>query len=530
MLAVQLVSALALTPAARLGRAPSPMMIAEMPATVPPTLRPPPPSLAETLSADDGRLADAELMRVLLATSNACGGIARQLRVLSLEDPASFGGGAVNVQGETQKSMDVIANDLFTSALKGQVAAMASEEEEAVIDGASNRKYEVAFDPLDGSSNLETNLPTGSIFGVFLHTPGEPFAGTGRKKLVAAGYALYSASTELVLSLAGGTTAMGFTFDPSRREFVLSRRSIECPERGPYYSLNDAREPDWPMGLQRWVGDAKRGRVPSGTKFSARYVCALVADVHRTLLRGGWAGNPRPHLRLLYEAMPLAHIAEACGGKASDGVVDILDIAPTGLHDRCPVFIGSAEDVAELVCYGDVQQGATAYAADETPVGLSSLQRMLQLSDKSWASMRKNVPDVDEYVRGAEAASRWASLRALQELVGLTDRELRAAVQRLPQLLGCSFEVDIAPSLARLQKDLALDQAQLKTLVTKLPQMLGLDYDEDIKPKLDELRIECNGKVCRRLSDEELKAKLLAKPSALAIEVRGAYKTGAKQE
>lgn len=122
MLAVQLVSALALTPAARLGRAPSPMMIAEMPATVPPTLRPPPPSLAETLSADDGRLADAELMRVLLATSNACSGIARQLRVLSLEDPASFGGGAVNVQGETQKSMDVIANDLFTSALKGQVA------------------------------------------------------------------------------------------------------------------------------------------------------------------------------------------------------------------------------------------------------------------------------------------------------------------------------------------------------------------------------------------------------------------------
>ncbi len=109
------------------------------------------------------------------------------------------------------------------------------------------------------------------------------------------------------------------------------------------------------------MSDAKRGAVPSGTKFSSRYVCALVADVHRTLIRGGWAGNPRPHLRLLYEAMPLAHIAEACGGKASDGVRDILDIEPTGLHDRLPVFIGSAEDVAELVAYGDVQQGATAY-------------------------------------------------------------------------------------------------------------------------------------------------------------------------
>ena len=220
---------------------------------------------------------------------------------------------------------------------------------------------------------------------------------------------------------------MGFTLDPSRRDFVLSRPALECPSRGPYsshveraalvaprlttlaswgwlvgaprhpgqaascstqgpgkgygaafrspseaadnaalhthryYSLNDAREPDWPEGLRRWVSDAKRGEVPSGTKFSSRYVCALVADVHRTLIRGGWAGNPRPHLRLLYEAMPLAHIAEACGGKASDGVRDILDIEPTGLHDRLPVFIGSAEDVAELVAYGDVQQGATAY-------------------------------------------------------------------------------------------------------------------------------------------------------------------------
>ena len=113
---------------------------------------------------------------------------------------------------------------------------------------------------------------------------------------------------------------------------MLSRPALACPSRGPYYSLNDAREPDWPEGLRRWVSDAKRGQLPSGTKFSSRYVCALVADVHRTLLRGGWAGNPRPHLRLLYEAMPLAHIAHACGGRASDGERDILDIEPTGLH------------------------------------------------------------------------------------------------------------------------------------------------------------------------------------------------------
>ena len=195
----------------------------------------PPPSLAEAL-ASDGSLADVQLTCVLLAAAGACAEISKALRVLTLA-PASAsaqaGGGAVNVQGETQKGMDVVANDLFVSALTGHVAAMASEEEEAAIAGAANRKYEIAFDPLDGSSNLDTNLPTGSIFAVFEHTPGRPFQGSGRAKLVAAGYALYSASTELVLSLGGGTVAMGFTLDPSRREFVLSRHALECPSRGP---------------------------------------------------------------------------------------------------------------------------------------------------------------------------------------------------------------------------------------------------------------------------------------------------------
>ena len=115
------------------------------------------------------------------------------------------------------------------------------------------------------------------------------------------------------------------------------------------------------------MDDAKTGSTPSATKFSSRYVCALVADAHRTLLRGGWAGNPRPHLRLLYEAFPLAHIVEACGGQASDGKVDILDLQPSGLHERTPLFLGSSEDVAELVSYGEsyggVQQRATTYTA-----------------------------------------------------------------------------------------------------------------------------------------------------------------------
>ena len=303
---------------------------------------------------------------MLFRSAAACERVAEALRVVRIS-PEFSQGGDQNVQGETQKGMDVVANDIFTDALRGCVAAMASEEEESYLPGDHPEfRYEIAFDPLDGSSNLDSNLPTGSIFSVLRHSPTDaPFQGSGRAKVVAAGYALYSSSTELVLSLASGTTAMGFTLDPTHGRFLLSRRSMECPPSGPYYSLNDAREPDWPEGLRRWVNDAKRGQTPSGTKFSSRYVCALVADVHRTLLHGGWAGNPRPHLRLLYEAAPLAHISEACGGRATDGVRDLLDIELTGLHDRTPVFIGGRADVDELLAYGDVQQQATTY---KTPV------------------------------------------------------------------------------------------------------------------------------------------------------------------
>jgi len=316
---------------------------------------------------------DTELIEVLCAVADATREISERLAVLPIVGTADTGG-AVNVQGETQAGMDVVSNQIFVSKLASRVAAIASEEETVVIQGTDGRQYEIAFDPLDGSSNLDSGLPTGSIFGIAPYKQDQPFSGGGRS-LIAAGYALYSSSTELVVSIGkkgAAYTATGFTLDPSLAAkldagdgecFILSRPDLACPHRGPYYSLNDAREPDWPAGLRRWVHDAKRGQVPSGTKFSARYSCALVADVHRALLQGGWAGNPRPHLRLLYEAAPLAHIAEACGGRGSDGVRDLLDIVPTGLHDRVCVFIGSAGDVTELEEYGDVQQAAAKYAA-----------------------------------------------------------------------------------------------------------------------------------------------------------------------
>ena len=329
---------------------------------------------------------DMELSMVICQAAISCIEISRHLATLPidsfLQDGQNAESAKTNIQGEKQKPMDVIANNIFIKNLQSHTGALASEEEEAIILGSDSfngtqHKYEIAFDPLDGSSNLDVSVPTGSIFGIAPYTLDKPFSSPGRK-LVAAGYAVYSSSLEFVISLTNGSDsfAAGFTLgnrnrsEPSgiRQErsneavnFVLSRPNMQCPQQGSYYSLNDGREPDWPKGLQRWIHDAKRGMTPSGQVYSSRYVCSLCADVHRTLLKGGWAGNPRPHLRLLYEAAPLAHIAGACGGRGSDGIQNILDIEPIGLHDRTCVFIGSLKDVQELEVYGDIQQSAKTY-------------------------------------------------------------------------------------------------------------------------------------------------------------------------
>ena len=136
---------------------------------------------------------------------------------------------------------------------------------------------------------------------------------------------------------------------------------MTCPKRGQIYSLNDARFDDWPEGLRRYVSDVRSGRGETGKQYSARYVCSLVADFHRTLHYGGWCGNPRPHLRLVYEANPLAFLAAAAGGSGSDGGNEVLSKTPRALHERTCLFLGSEEDVKELESYGDVQQGAAEY-------------------------------------------------------------------------------------------------------------------------------------------------------------------------
>lgn len=246
------------------------------------------------------------------------------------------------------------------------------------------------FDPLDGSRNLDVAIPTGTIFGFYDGAeapqgvagaaaddaddndggggPLDALALQPGSRLVAAGYALYSSATVLALTVGGGRLAM-FHLDPSSSpssggggggggEWVLVDGDVRIPRRGQIYSLNDARQFDWPAGLRRYVDAVRRGEGETGKQYSARYVCSLVADLHRTILQGGWCGNPRPHLRLVYEGNPLAMVVEQAGGRASDGARRVLGIEPEALHQRLPLFMGSEDDVAELESYGDVQQGA----------------------------------------------------------------------------------------------------------------------------------------------------------------------------
>lgn len=246
----------------------------------------------------------------------------------------------------------------------GKVAALASEENDLPIWISDGGPYVVVTDPLDGSRNIEVSIPTGTIFGIYNrlvevdHLPLEERAQLNSlqsgTRLVAAGYVLYSSATILCISFGAGTHA--FTLDWSTGEFILTHPSIQIPPRGQIYSVNDARYFDWPEGLRKYIDTIRQGKGQHPKKYSARYVCSLVADFHRTLIYGGVAMNPRDHLRLVYEANPLSFLAEQAGGRGSDGKNRILTIQPVKLHQRLPLFLGSMDDMLELESYGDVQQ------------------------------------------------------------------------------------------------------------------------------------------------------------------------------
>ncbi|MEO8193998.1 MAG: class 1 fructose-bisphosphatase [Gemmatimonadales bacterium] len=264
----------------------------------------------------------------------------------------------VNVQGETQQKLDVLANEIIIKAVDhgGRLCALASEEEPEIIQIPDNfkcGKYCLLFDPLDGSSNIDVNVPVGTIFSVVKKiTRGsrgemEDMLQPGRRQ-VAAGYVIYGSSTMLVYTTGQG--AHGFTLDPSIGEFLLSHPDIRIPSPGRYLSVNDSYERFWSDDV-RLLMRHYRGLDGGRGGMSVRYVGSLVADFHRNLLGGGifaYPSNektPKGKLRLLYEANPLAFIVEQAGGAATNGDKRILDIEPTDLHQRTPLYIGSKGDV-----------------------------------------------------------------------------------------------------------------------------------------------------------------------------------------
>lgn len=262
--------------------------------------------------------------------------------------------GHVNVQGEVQQKLDVYANEMMLHALslRETVAMLASEENERALlahGGSTKAKYIVVFDPLDGSSNIDVGGTVGTTFSILRrtnenlqHPPSADEVLQPGLRQVAAGYVMYGSSTILVYS--AGYGVHGFTLDPAVGAYVLSHPNIRIPEQGKYYSLNEAMLEYSPPGYQRYVAQLRRGEL--GRRYASRYVGAMVADVHRTLLKGGvflYPPNdehPQGKLRLLYEANPIAFLVEQAGGVASDGCGRVLEVQPAAIHQRTPLAVG----------------------------------------------------------------------------------------------------------------------------------------------------------------------------------------------
>ncbi len=268
--------------------------------------------------------------------------------------------GVENVQGEQQQKLDVYANQalLHCLGLRDSVAALVSEEDAEPVTfnrDPETGKYIIVFDPLDGSSNIDVNVNVGTIFSVLRRLP--PEHGTLEESLlqpgtrqVAAGYVVYGPSTVLVYTTGNGVHS--FTLDNSIGAFVLSGERLRMPEQGSYYSANEANAGSWPAEYRAFLETIRSGGL--GREYSSRYIGSLVADFHRTLLKGGiflyppTAKAPQGKLRLLYEANPLAFLAEQAGGLATTGSGRVLDLRPEGIHQRTPFCFGSRHEMDAL--------------------------------------------------------------------------------------------------------------------------------------------------------------------------------------
>lgn len=271
-----------------------------------------------------------------------------------------------NVHGEVQQRLDVYANEVLAHCLglRESIGVLASEENELpmlVHHDSENARYAVVFDPLDGSSNIDVNVSVGTTFSILRRPAGadlnDPEAWVlqpGRQQ-IAAGYIVYGSSTILVYSVGNGVH--GFTLDPAVGAFILSHPNIRMPDRGPYYSVNEAYRDTFPKRYVAYLDRLRSGRL--GHVYASRYIGSMVADVHRTLLRGGvflyppTASNPEGKLRLLYEANPVAFLVEQAGGMALDGERRVLDVQPKSIHQRTPLVLGSRMELADFERFVD---------------------------------------------------------------------------------------------------------------------------------------------------------------------------------
>ena len=276
--------------------------------------------------------------------------------------------GTENVQGETQKKLDVVSNELLLEANEwgGHLAALASEEMDdphPIPHRYPKGEYLLVFDPLDGSSNIDVNISVGTIFSVLrcpegIKDPDESaFLQPGTKQ-VAAGYAVYGSSTVLVLTLGDGVHQ--FTLDREYGDFPLTQSNLRIPEDTSEFAINMSNIRHWEPPMRRYIDELLAGKTgPRGRDFNMRWVASMVADVHRILTRGGIFIYPRDlkdptkpgKLRLMYEANPMAMIVEQAGGAATTGLERILDVQPTKLHQRVPVFLGSRNEVERVTAY-----------------------------------------------------------------------------------------------------------------------------------------------------------------------------------
>jgi len=305
------------------------------------------------------------LLNAIGLTSKFIATNVRKARLINLVGLA----GETNVQGEEQKKLDVLSNDIMVRA-SGKTAVLVSEEldDAILIEERLRGRYCVVFDPLDGSSNIDAGVNIGTIFGIYKVQPESKgdLSDVLRpgKDMVAAGYTMYGSSANLVLSTGDGVN--GYTLDNSLGEFIITHPQIQIPSRGKIYSFNEGNTKYFHQPVLDYLHSIK---FPPGDKspYSARYIGSMVADVHRTLLYGGIFGYPddkkskKGKLRLLYEAFPMAFLTEQAGGLATTGQGRILDVQPTSIHERCPVFLGSKDDVEDLLkFYKDTTPAAAA--------------------------------------------------------------------------------------------------------------------------------------------------------------------------